>query len=273
MGLLNTARHRSLLDAYAKADDLLKETARTWTALRCAEEARAALEARLARAAAERTWLAHALDELDALDPQQGETQRLALDRATMQAGERVAEAIDAAAHLLAKANVESALANAGRAVSRALSAPGLNGEAAGSDLAVRMRAACESLERALIEAGEARAALECAAAACEFSPAALEASETRLFALRAAGRKHDVDPDQLSGLHRRLRLQLDEIEHSDSALAATIEAERKARTAYDETAAQAVGEARGGGEQTGQGGERRTAAAEAGESRNSASR
>ncbi|MDP3735884.1 MAG: DNA repair protein RecN [Hyphomonadaceae bacterium] len=237
LGLLNTARHRSLLDAYAKADDLLKETARTWTALRCAEEARAALEARIARAAAERTWLAHALEELDALDPQEGETQRLALDRATMQAGERVAEAIDAAAHLLTKANVESALANAGRAVSRALSAPGLNGEAAGSDLAARVRAACESLERALIEAGEARAALDSAAASCEFSPAALEASETRLFALRAAGRKHDVDPDQLAGLHKRLRLQLDEIEHSDSALAATIEAETKARAAYDEAA------------------------------------
>ena len=102
--------------------------AQTWTTLRCAEEARAALEARIARAAAERTWLAHALEELDALDPQEGETQRLALDRAAMQAGERVAEAIDAAAQMLAKANVESALANAARAVSRALVRAGAYG-------------------------------------------------------------------------------------------------------------------------------------------------
>ena len=57
---------------------------------------------------------------------------------------------------------------------------------------------------------------------------------ETRLFALRAAGRKHDVDPDQLAGLRKRLRLQLDEIEDSDGALAATLEAEAKARAAYD---------------------------------------
>ena len=56
--------------------------------------------------------------------------------------------------------------------------------------------------------------------------------------AMVAAARKHDVDPDQLAGLHRRLRLQLDEIEHADGALAATAEAERVARAAYDAAAA-----------------------------------
>jgi DNA repair protein RecN (Recombination protein N) len=239
LGLLNPSRHRVLLDAWAGSESLLAATSRAWTTLRCAEEARAALEARLARAASERTWLSHALDELDALDPQEGETQKLALDRATMQAGERVAEALSSAVHLLAKANVEGVLANAGRAVSRALSAPGLTGEGASSGLAMRMRAACESLERALIEAGEARSALDAASDACEFSPAVLEASETRLFALRAAARKHDIDPDQLAALRRRLRLQLDEIEHSDGALAITIEAEAKARAAYDVAASQ----------------------------------
>jgi DNA repair protein RecN (Recombination protein N) len=238
LGLLNPSRHRILLDAYAGAGDLLAEAGRAWTALRCAQEARAALQARISRAASERTWLAHALEELDALDPQEGETQRLALDRATMQAGERVAESIDAAASLLTKANVEGALANAARAVSRALGAPGLTGEGASSELAQRMRAACESLERALIEAGEARSALEAAASACEFSPAALEASETRLFAIRAAARKHDIDPDQLAGLRKRLRMQLDEIEHSDGALKATLEAEAKANAAYAEVCA-----------------------------------
>jgi DNA repair protein RecN (Recombination protein N) len=234
LGLLNPARHRMLLDTYAQAGELLAETSFRWTALRCAEEARGALEARIARAASERTWLGHALEELDALDPQEGESQRLALDRSAMQASERVAEAINAAAQFLTKANVEGALANAGRAMSRALSAPGLTGQGAASELALRMRTACEALERALIEAGEARSALNAAASACEFSPAALEASETRLFALRAAGRKHDVDPDQLVGLRKRLRLQLDEIEHSDGALAAAIEAETLARAAYD---------------------------------------
>jgi DNA repair protein RecN (Recombination protein N) len=233
VGLLDSGRHRTLLDAHAGVDGLLAEVVGAWTRWRCAAEARVALEQRLARAAAERSFLMHALDELDALDPEEGESAKLAVSRATMQSGERVSEAIDAAAHALSKANVENALSNAGRSLSRAMALPGLSGEGAGSELAVRIRAACETLERALIETGEARASLDRAAQACDFSPAALEASETRLFALRAAGRKHDVDPDQLPALRKRMRMQLEEIEQSDGALAAAAEAERAGRTQY----------------------------------------
>jgi DNA repair protein RecN (Recombination protein N) len=238
LGLLEQSRHRALLDAWAKNATALADVSKTWTSLRAASAACEALEARLTRAAAERTWLGHALEELDALGPEEGETARLALDRATMQAGERVAESLDSANHQFNKANIEGALANAGRAVSRALSAPGLTGEGANSELAIRIRAACEAIERAVIEANEARAAIELAAAACEFSPAALEASETRLFALRAAARKHDVDPDALAGLRRRMRAQLDEIEHSDEALGAARATEAAAQAAYDAAAA-----------------------------------
>ncbi len=234
LGLLEQWRHRALLDAWAKNAAALADVSEAWSALRHARDAREALEARLTRAAAERTWLGHALEELDALAPEEGETARLALDRASMQAGERVAESLDSACHQFNKANIEGALANAARAVSRALSAPGLAGDGAGSELAVRIRAACEAIERAVIEANEARAAIELAAAACEFSPAALEVSETRLFALRAAARKHDVDPDARAGLRRRMRLQLDEIAHSDEALAAACAAEAGAQKSYD---------------------------------------
>ncbi len=237
LGLLDVSRHRMLLDAWAKTGGQLAEVARAWGVVHAARAAREALEARLTRAAAERTWLAHALEDLDTLDPQEGETARVALDRATMQAGERVADAIDSAQHALTKANIENAIANASRAIARGMSAPGLTGEAAGSELATRMRAAFEGLERALIEAGEARGALQLAAAACEFSPAALEASETRLFALRAAARKYDVDADALPGLRQRMRAQLAEIEHSDEALAAANTAEREAVAAYDAAA------------------------------------
>ena len=234
LGLLEQSRHRALLDAWAKNAAALADVSEAWSALRHARDARETLEARLTRAAAERTWLGHALEELDALAPEEGETARLALDRASMQAGERVAESLDSACHQFNKANIEGVLANAARAVSRALSAPGLTGDGAGSELAVRIRAACEAIERAVIEANEARAAIELAAAACEFSPAALEASETRLFALRAAARKHDIDPDALAGLRRRMRLQLDEIAHSDEALAAACAAEAGAQKSYD---------------------------------------
>jgi DNA repair protein RecN (Recombination protein N) len=237
LGLLEPARHRALLDAWAKAEPVLKQVATAWSVLREAEDARAALAERIVRAASERTWLAHAVDELDALDPQEGETGRLALERAGMLAGGRVAEALDAARKQFTKSNIENALATAARAVSRALSAPGLTGEGADSELAVRIRAACEGLERALIEAGEARRAVELAGDACAYSPAALEASEARLFALRAAARKHEVDPEGLAALRQKMRAQLDEIDHSDKALAKAVAAEKLARATYDETA------------------------------------
>ncbi len=239
LGLLEPARHRALLDAWAKAELLLRQVAAAWSVLREAEDARVVLSERIARAASERTWLAHAVDELDGLDPQEGETGRLALERAGMLAGGRVAEALDAARKQFTKSNIENALATAARAVSRALSAPGLTGEGADSELAVRIRAACESLERALIEAGEARRAVEQAGDACAYSPAALEASEARLFALRAAARKHEVDPEGLAALRQKMRAQLDEIDHSDKALAKAIAAEKAARAAYDAAAGQ----------------------------------
>lgn len=237
-GLLNVGRHRLLLDAYAEAAACLSDVSRAWTMWRCAEEARIALEERLARAAAERSYLAHALEELDALDPEEGESARLSLDRAVMQAGGRVVEAVDAALHALSKANVQNALSTAARAVSRALALPALNGngaggEGAGGALAAKIAAAGEALERAQIETNEAKAALEAAGSASEFSPAALEASEARLFALKAVARKHDMDADQLPGLRRRLRIQLDEIEQSDNALGVAREAEGKAKAAY----------------------------------------
>ena len=217
---------------------MLAEVARAWEGLRKATSARLALEAETARISSERVWLTHALEDLDALDPQEAEAARLALDRATMQAGERVAEALEGASHALSKANVENALGNAARAASRALSAPALTGEGADSDLAKRMRAACEALERAMIEAREARSALDFAAAACEFSPAALEAAESRLFALRAAARKHNVDADGLSALRDRLRAQLEGIEHADTRLAQAAADERTAQLAYSAAAA-----------------------------------
>ena len=155
----NPSRHRVLLDALAKSDALLVETGRAWTALRCAEEARAALEARIARAASERTWLGHALEELDALDPQEGETQKLALDRAT-HAGRRTRRRSRSIPPRISSTRpISRTRSPMPAALCRArCPRPGSRARAHRSELAVRMRAACESLERALIEAGEARA-------------------------------------------------------------------------------------------------------------------
>lgn len=236
-GLLNVGRHRLLLDGAAGCGAELAATADAWRVWSEARAAREEIEGRLEKAVAERAYLEHVLEELDELCPEAGEAERLALERATLQASERVADAISDADGSLARANVEGAIAAATRVLSRAQSLPGMRVGEQETELAVRVSAAMAALESALIEAGEARAALGEAAAGCAFSPAALEQSEARLFALRAAARKHGVDVEQLAGLRDGFRRQLDEIVTADERLAAAQADEARAREGYDAAA------------------------------------
>ncbi len=232
-GLLNTGRHRALLDGASASAGDLTAVAGAWKIWTQAREVRSEIESRLEKAAAERTYLEHVLEELDELAPEAGEAERLALDRAALQASERVAEAIGDADNALTRANVENAIATAMRVLGRAQSLPGIRAGEGETELGQKVASALTALDRALIEAGEARAALDLAAAGCDYSPAALEASETRLFALRAAARKHGVDPDQLAGLREGFRAQLDEIQTADERLASAQADEAAARGAY----------------------------------------
>ena len=77
-----------------------------------------------------------------------------------------------------------------------------------------------EALDRAAIEAEEAESALSAAEDALHAEPGKLEAVEERLFALRAAARKHRTDPDSLVPLLATLREQLDLIESGAHRLA-----------------------------------------------------
>ncbi len=232
-GLLNVGRHRMLLDGASDSGAELRSVGAAWRSWCAAKEARAVIEARLNKAAAERTYLEHVLGELDELAPEAGESQRLALDRAALQASERVADAIGDAESALRRANVEGAIATAVRVLGRAQSLPGMKAEEGETELSRKVCAAIAALDRALIEAEEARIALDTAASGCAYSPAALEASEARLFALRAAARKHGVDPDQLASMREAFRAQLDEIETADDRLAAAMAEEETARAAY----------------------------------------
>jgi DNA repair ATPase RecN len=90
---------------------------------------------------------------------------------------------------------------------------------------------ALAGLDRAIIEADEAEAKLHEAARAMEYDPDRLEATETRLFELRAMARKHNVQPDDLAELSGTLAARLDAIEGGTTGLA-------KLEAAVTETAA-----------------------------------
>lgn len=217
-GLLAPAGHRALLDAYARADT--RGAAVAHAAWRAAEDKLAAARAALDEAERDREWLEHCVAELQALGPQPGEDAELAEARASMQKGEKIAGDLGAIMEAFEGSDSGPAqLRGAARRLDRLAGDHPLLAEA------------LAGLDRAIIEADEAETKLHEAARAMEYDPDRLEATETRLFELRAMARKHNVQPDDLAELAGTLAARLDAIEGGTTGLA-------KLEAAVTETAA-----------------------------------
>lgn len=219
-GLLNSRGHRALLDDFSGIDTGgLAESHRAWRDAQVALTA--ALEQRDA-AERDREWLEHAVAELRALAPGAGEEEALAERRASMQRGEKIAGDLQAISDLLDGSDGGLARLRQG---ARILDRVAEDHPALADALA--------AIDRAIIEASMAEDKLAEAAEALAFDPAALEADETRLFALRAAARKHRVQPDDLAALAAELEAKLAMIEGGEAAVARLKSAVVAAETAY----------------------------------------
>ena len=182
----------------------------------------------------EEEYLRHAVAELEALAPESGEEERRAAERTMLLNGQKLAEALNSAsAGVAGEGGVGARLRAARRDIERVAPA------AAGA-----LDALLETLERAAIEAEEAESALEAALGALDTDPGRLEAVEERLFALRAAARKHRTDPDSLPALLTTMRGELDLLAGGTDRLAALQAAADAAHKAYHDRA-QAVSRAR----------------------------
>ncbi len=204
MGLADPAGHAGLLDAFGVQPRLRAAISDAWLDFRRASAALTAAREAIAAAARDEEWLRHAVDELAKLAPQDGEEGALAAERQRLQQGERRAEAIAAAvAELTPKDRRGSGPAAALRASARAL------GRLAGPEADNPAAPAMAALDRAEEALAEAETLLSRLAAEIDSDPRLLEAAEERLFALRAAGRKHNVPvvdlPSFLAGLRQRL--------------------------------------------------------------------
>ena len=207
-GLLNPRGHRALLDGFGRID--AAPAAAFWSRVRDAEARLAAAQAAHEEAERDREWLAHAADELDRLAPEIGEEQSLASLRAGMQAGARLGDDLGTIAGLLQGSDGGlSQLRQAARRLDRIAAEHVLLAEA------------LSALDRAVIEAADAEAALDRAREALTFDPARLEEAEARLFEIRALARKHRVEADALPALRAELRAKLGAIEAGGAGLAA----------------------------------------------------
>ena len=227
--LMKPSNHRDLLDTYAGNESLIADCGTAWEAYETARDLRAGLEAELARAEEDHAWLVETVEELDALAPEKGEFDRLSGERGVLMQSEKIAEAAAEAFEAFQAGDVETVLAQASRSAERILRIDGL--DAMESDLSKAARAAAEALDRALIEAGEASAALESLGLAAVHDPDALEKTEQRIVALRSASRKYGVDADELPAFWAETREKLELCDAPDGSL-------KKARS--DEQAAAA---------------------------------
>ena len=233
VGLLDARNHLPLLDRFGGCQDAVQVCMEGWSAWRAARERARALTAERDRLAAEADDLAVRLAELDRLSPVEGEALALADERALLGAAEKTLGEISAARDHLGAETLSGRLGQAFRALDRARQralGAGVDAESPTVGLIVR---AAEAVDRAMIEAAEAVAAVDAAAGAFEFEPERLERAEERLFALRAVARKLGVDVDDLPSARVDIARRILAMETADEAIAEAEGAAGAARTAY----------------------------------------
>jgi DNA repair protein RecN (Recombination protein N) len=240
--LLDAAAHRDLLDAFGGHAALRAATAEARRVWREAEQAHAAAVSDLAAARRDEEWLRHATDALAALAPTLGEEQTLSERRTLLMGAEKLLQAMDEAARDVGggvgvSGGGPGGVSGGGRGVDATLrSAVRVLQRVAGLAEG-RLDPAIAALDRAASEAEEAMAQLERAAAELDLDPRQLEAVEERLFALRAAARKHDVPVDALPDLLAALRARLAAVEDGSDAVARLAADLAAARAAYESAA------------------------------------
>jgi len=223
--MTDAATHRRLLDCYGGLAGEAEAVRRAWDALRESERALAERETSLSEARANADYLRHTLDELEELAPEEGEEERLAEARQTMMNAEKIASELNAAFESLSgSGGAEERLSGALRRLER------FGGGAQVSPVV-------EALERVVVEAGEARDAIETALREMTYSQAEMDRIEERLFALRALARKHRVTVDELPNLQAEFTRLLDELAAGEAALARLREEVSAARAHYHELA------------------------------------
>ena len=198
-GLLAPANHRAMLDGFGdggKPIDSCRAAYRSW---RQAAAALAKAKEAAAEARADEEFLRHALEELDALGPEEGEERALAERRNALMHREKLIAALGGAhADLSGQAAVEDALR---AAEARLAKVADLAGGAFGP--------LTEALERAALEVAEATRLLGALANDFDDEHGRLDAMEERLFALRDVARKHRIEVDALPALRQDIAAML----------------------------------------------------------------
>ena len=221
--LMDVAGHRQLVDAYGGLEKQCASVRSAWSGWSAAREALETHEALIAKAAADRDYLEHVAKELRDLAPEVGEEEKLAARRQMMMHAEQIADTVDEALQAFTKDGSFDARLNTAlrKLEKRRDQAGGMLDEL------------CETLDRVLAEVNEGQRLLIHTRSQLDFDPGELEKSEERLFALKAAGRKHGVQADQLPALADKFEAELQAIHDGGNRLAELRASAEKAHDGY----------------------------------------
>ena len=226
--LLDSATHRSLVDAYGGLGSLAQATRAAFAMLRAIEADLARERAEVAKMEAAADFARHAAEELTRLAVQPGEEDSLAERRQRMMQGEKVAADIrDAHESLAGDAAILPVLSAISRRLQRRMpQAPQL------------IEPSVQALDEAMEALEVATRSVEAALAACDFDPRELERCETRLFALRAMARKYAAPVEALPALAQKYAGELADLGAAHARVSELEQASRSAADAYAAAAA-----------------------------------
>jgi DNA repair protein RecN (Recombination protein N) len=207
--LVDAATHRNLLDAFGGHDRQVDKVFAAHQALAGAEKAVAVQKAKVSEARAQEEYARHVVEELSQLGPETGEEGVLADRRQNLMQLERAAEEVNDADQLI---NGSSAPAPTLAQLLRRL----MRKTEAGNTL---FQPLVEALDASLTSLDRTSDALETLKREMAFDPAELEKVEERLFALRAAARKHHTSADGLAEVLRRHRADLEMLQDGEQSL------------------------------------------------------
>ena len=233
-GLLNAGQHIHLLDAFGGHAEQVTDCSKAFAHLQTCRTALEELTRKAEKSDEERAFLAHSIDELDRLDPKDNEADSLTASRKFLQGAEGAITELNAAESAMGgDGEFEQRLAAAVAGIDRVKMKLGESDHPAASALDL----AGEALERALLETQEARLAVRQAAQAFDLEPEELNRVEERLFALKAASRKYNVEISELMNKRRQLSEEIQAIDNIEADLNAAKADFETARINYDDAA------------------------------------
>lgn len=208
--LLNPSTHRATLDRFAEKNiagfsDLLINTKHAYAQYHDAEARFAELTDLLTRTESERDFLAHNVAELKALNVAPGEEEELSNRRSAMMNAEKNAAILKDALEMLNGhgTSLDSQLFNVAHILQRIKTDPNPY-----SDQIDKLYNAAEIISDVI-------GALEPESMDVDD----MDSIEERLFAIRAAARKHRVQADELPAKLQEMASQLDALDNSDAEL------------------------------------------------------